>query len=318
MRTLGFLVFCLCLSVGAQTLDPHPPAALQGTAQLSLPEQKVGPGDLIAVAVADCPELTRSFRVAADGTLPLPLLKVRIYAAGKQPDQIGIEISKALIAEGIFVRPAVSTSVVDYESVPVSVLGAVKRPVTFQAVGSIKLLDALTRAEGLSADAGPEILLTRTRNLQDGQSSVQNIPVKALIDHADPSLNVQLLGGEEVRVPPAGRVYIVGNVKKSGTIPLTDGNDFTVLKAISVAEGLMPFTSKQAFIYRRGTSDTAGKEEILIELSKILARKSPDITLKPNDILYVPDSKGRKMTAQTLDRIASFGSSTASGILVWH
>jgi polysaccharide biosynthesis/export protein len=324
MRTLGLLVFGLCVSLDAQTLDPDtaamaavaPPGAMRSGTALSLPEQKVGPGDLIAVAVADCPELTRSFRVAADGTLPLPLLKVRIYAAGKQPDQIGTEISRALVSEGIFVRPAVSTSVVDYESVPVSVLGAVKRPITFQAIGTIKLLDALTRAEGLSPDAGPEILLTRTRNLQDGQPTVLHIPVKALIDHADPNLNIQLLGGEEVRVPPAGRVYVVGNVKKSGTIPLTDGNDFTVLKAISVAEGLMPFTSKQAFIYRR--PDDAGKKEILIELSKIMARKSPDIILKPNDILYIPDSKGRKMTAQTLDRIASFGSSTASGILVWH
>jgi polysaccharide export outer membrane protein len=325
MRTLGLLIFVLGVSLEAQTLDLETtmpdtsvtPNAMKTEIPLSLPGQKVGPGDLIAVAVANCPELTRSFRVAADGTLPLPLLERRIHAAGKQPDQIGSEISSALVSEGIFVRPAVSAAVVEYESVPVSVLGAVKRPVTFQAVGTIKLLDALTRAEGLTSDAGPEILLTRTRNLQNGQPHVQHIPVKSLIDKADPSLNVQLLGGEEVRVPPAGRVYVVGNVKKSGTVVLTDGNDFTVLKAISLSEGLMPFTNKDAFIYRR-TDDNTSKEEILIRLSKIIARKGPDITLKPNDILYIPDSKGRRITAQTLERIASFGSATATGILVWH
>jgi hypothetical protein len=47
-------------------------------------------------------------------------------------------------------------------------------------------------------------------------------------------------------------------------------------------------------------------------------RKSPDVHLQQNDILFIPDSKGRKLTAQTIDRIASFGSATASGVLVWH
>jgi polysaccharide export outer membrane protein len=245
------------------------------------------------------------------------LLQRRIRAAGKEPDQIGGEISSALVSEGIFVRPVVSAAVVEYESVPVSVLGAVKRPVTFQAVGTVKLLDALTRAEGFTPEAGPEILLTRTRNLKNGQPDVQHIPVRLLLDNADPSLNIQLFGGEEVRVPPAGRVYVAGNVKRSGTFPLTDGHDFTVLKAISLSEGLLPFTNKEAFIYREADNH-AGKQEIPIQLSKIIARKSPDVILRPNDILYIPDSKGRRLTAQTLDRIASFGSATATGILVWH
>ena len=39
--------------------------------------------------------------------------------------------------------------------------GAVKAPLTFQALGKTTLLEALTRAQGLSEDAGPEILLTR-------------------------------------------------------------------------------------------------------------------------------------------------------------
>jgi hypothetical protein len=47
-------------------------------------------------------------------------------------------------------------------------------------------------------------------------------------------------------------------------------------------------------------------------------RKAPDVALQPNDILYIPDSKGRKMTAETLDRLAGFGTSTASGLLIWR
>jgi hypothetical protein len=40
--------------------------------------------------------------------------------------------------------------------------------------------------------------------------------------------------------------------------------------------------------------------------------------LVADDILYVPDNKGKRLTAQTLDRIASFGASTGSGLLIFH
>jgi len=197
-------------------------------------------------------------------------------------------------------------------------MGAVNRPITFQAVGPVTLLDALTRAEGLSTEAGAEILVTRMRATTGGQAGlVQRIPVHGLIDDADPSLNIRLYGGEEIRVPAAGRIYVVGNVKKSGAFPIQDGKDTTVLKAIALSEGLLPYAGKQAYIYRREAGNNH-RDEIPIALAKILEHKSADVRLEANDILYVPDSKGRKITVQTLERIAGFGSATASGLLIFR
>jgi len=293
------------------------PSAQAQTAD-ALPAQKIGPGDLISVAVSDCPELTRNFRVSSDGSLPLPLLKERIMAAGKEPQEIEVEITDALIKDEVLVRPVVSAAVVEYRSVPVSVTGAVKRPITFQAVGVVTLLDALARAEGTSAEAGAEVLVNRARVPgAAGPSVVQRISIKALLDEADPALNIRLYGGEEIRVPPAGKVYVVGNVKKSGSYAIQDGNDTSILKMIALSEGLLQFTNKQAFIYRR----EAGKDqrdEIPVEIGKIIDRKSPDVMLQANDILYIPDSKGRRLTTQTIERIVSFGTTTGTGILVWH
>lgn len=314
MKQAVLLLFLPFLTTAQIAENPALP--LQQTP--SLPEQKVGPGDLISLAVANCPELTRNFRVSHDGTLALPLLKAHIQAAGKEPSEIESDVSEALTKEQILVNPVVSAAVVEYRSVPVSVMGAVKRPITFQAVGPVTLLDALTRAEGLSAEAGAEILVTRVRATPDGQPGiVQRIPVRSLIDDADPNFNIRLYGGEEIRVPPAGRVYVVGNVKKSGAFLIQDGNDTTVLKAIALSEGLLPYANKQAYIYRREAGKN-NRDEIPIELSKIMDRKSADVSLHPNDILYIPDSKGRKITAQTLERIAGFGSSTGSGLLVFR
>ncbi|MBL8210053.1 MAG: hypothetical protein JNK87_05045 [Bryobacterales bacterium] len=79
----------------------------------------------------------------------------------------------------------------------------------------------------------------------------------------------------------------------------------------------MPYTGKQAYVYRR---DATGSErsEIEVEIAKIVDRKAPDVPLLPNDILYIPDNKGKKLAANLVDRLAGFGSSTASGVLIWR
>jgi polysaccharide biosynthesis/export protein len=315
---LGIILFAVVLNLEAQaslSVVPPPPSNPDAT----LPAQKVGPNDLLWLSVADCPELTRNFRVSSNGTLTLPLMHEPFKVAGKYPSDIEAEISEALTKNQILVSPVVTLSVAEYRSVPVSVMGAVKRPITFQAVGPVNLLDALTKAEGLTQDAGPEILVTKPRPASDADATglVQRIPVKGLIDQADPLLNIRLYGGEEIRVPPAGKVYIVGNVKKSGSFPVQDGNGTTVLKAIALCEGLLPYANKEAYIYRRESGKNGGSE-IPVELSRILDRKAPDVELQANDILYIPDNKGRRLTAQTLDRLAGFSASTASGLLIWH
>jgi polysaccharide export outer membrane protein len=118
-------------------------------------------------------------------------------------------------------------------------------------------------------------------------------------------------------VPPAGRVYVLGNVKKSGSFPITDNNDTTVMKVIALSEGLLPFSGREAFIYRRAPGETV-RTEIPVDMKNIMSRRHPDVQLQANDILYIPDNHGKKVAAETLERLASFGSSTASGLLIWH
>ncbi|MBV8865987.1 MAG: polysaccharide biosynthesis/export family protein [Acidobacteriaceae bacterium] len=327
MKQIAFVLFAVFVAYG-QTIGPaQAPADSKSMnfprSAADLPTQRVGPDDLLSVSVADCPELTRNFRVLGDGTLALPLLKERIPANNKLPSELEVEISDALVKEQLLVQPIVSVSVAEYRSLPVSVLGAVRHPITFQAAGEVTLLDALTRADGLSQEAGPEILISRPGVAQHGTAVlregalIQRISVKQLIDEADPALNIRLHGGEEIRVPEAGRVYVIGNVKKTGAFPVAGGNDTTVLKMIALTEGLLPYTNKDAFIYRRD----AGKEsrsEIPVQLMRIMEHKAPDIPLQPNDILYIPDSRGKRLSAETVRTLAGFGVSAATGLLIWH
>jgi polysaccharide export outer membrane protein len=107
----------------------------------------------------------------------------------------------------------------------------------------------------------------------------------------------------------------VGNVKKPGTFTLHEGQESSVLKLLAMSEGLLPFYAKQAYIYRPG--EQGARTEILIELRKILDRKSPDLEIRANDILYIPDNARRRTSLLALERILTFGSTTASGALVW-
>jgi polysaccharide export outer membrane protein len=284
----------------------------------NLPQQKIGPDDLIGISVYDAPELTRTVRVGADGTIRLPMLKQRIPASGLFPSDLETTVAEALKKEDIFVDPIVTVSVVEYRSRPINVVGAVKLPLTFQSTGTITLLDALSRAGGLSDTAGAEVLVSRSQPGADGNSVLltRRIAVKDLIDAADPELNIKLEGGEEIRVPEAGRVYVVGNVKKPGAFPIKDTSETTVFKVLAMSEGLMPYSTKLAYIYRR-EGGAAGKSEIPIELEKIMHRKAPDVPLMANDILYIPDNSGRRKTMTALDRIATFGAGTVSGVLVY-
>src|SRR4030095_9083764 len=61
---------------------------------------------------------------------------------------------------------------------------------------------------------------------------------------ADPDMNVRLSGGEEIRVPEASKIYVVGSVKRPGAFPLRDAADTSVLKLLALAEGLAPYSGK--------------------------------------------------------------------------
>ena len=306
------ILLLAAIALAAQT--QHPISTDPGGA--NLPAQKIGPNDLLNISVYDAPELTRTVRVGADGLIRLPMLKRQIKADGLMPAQLESAIAEAVTAEQLLVDPFVTVTVAEYNSYPISVAGAVKQPLTFQANNPVTLLEAITRAGGLSPEAGPEILVSRPKTASDsgGPSLVQRIPVRGLIDAADPALNILLKGGEEVRVPEVGKIFVVGNVHRPGVFPIQGNSDATVLKVLASAEGLMPFANNDAYIYRREGS-SGSKNEISIPLRKIMQRKAPDVPLMADDVLYVPDATGRRATMATLEKILLFGTGASTVLL---
>lgn len=309
------VLIVVLLSISSALAQPARRAVPEAGA--NLPSQSVGPNDLIFVSVYDAPELSRTIRVGADGYFALPMLKQRIKAKGLFPVDLEAAITAALSQEEILVSPVVTVTIAEYHSRPISVSGSVKMPLVFQAEGPTSLLEALARAQGLLPDAGREILVSRSQAGPDGKFTMltRRISVRSLFDDADPELNLILTGGEEVRVPEIGKIYVMGNVKKSGSFPVQDGFDTTVMQMLALAEGLAPFAAKNAFIYRR---EGAGvKNEIAVPIDKIMKRQSPDVTLTANDILYIPDNSGKRLALAVLEKVLLFGGTAGTTALVY-
>jgi polysaccharide export outer membrane protein len=306
-----FVIVSISAALAQQTVRPIPVTEVGA----NLPTQPIGPNDLIAVSIYDAPELSRTIRVSADGFIRLPMLKQRVEARGLYPAEMETAIVAALREENILVDPFVTVTIAQYQSRPVSVAGAVKMPLVFQAESAITLLEAIARAQGLREDAGREILVSRSQPGPDGKPIMltRRISVRGLIDDADPALNVVLTGGEEIRVPEVSKIYVMGNVKKPGAFPVQDGSDTTIMQMLALAEGLMPFASKQAFIYRR---EAAGpKNEIPVPLDKIMKRQSPDVVLTANDILYIPDNSGKRLRVSALEKLLLFGGAAGAALI---
>ncbi|HET8550558.1 MAG TPA: polysaccharide biosynthesis/export family protein [Bryobacteraceae bacterium] len=301
------LVLLLCLAA-AGFAQPRPAATTDSPAT-NLPAHPIGANDLLSVSVYDAPELSRMVRVSADGNIRLPMLRSRIKVAGSMPAQVEGAIAEALEKEEILIGPVVTVTVAEYHSRPIIVAGAVKQPQTFQAIGPMRLLDAISKAGGLSEHAGSEILVSKPG------AEVQRVPVKGLLESADDALNVALAGGEEIRVVEAGKAFVVGNVKKPGSFVLRDSDESTVLQMLALAEGLTAFSSKQAYIYRREANGT--RREIPVELDQILRRKRSDVAVVAADILYVPENKGRKLSIAALERALLFGSTAGATALIY-
>jgi polysaccharide export outer membrane protein len=225
------------------------------------------------------------------------------------PDDLCQSIAEALKAQHLFVEPIVDVSVVEYRSRDVTISGAVKAPVTVQEFGNLHVLDALNDAGGLLPESGPEIVVERA----DG--TARRISVHELFDGLHPELNLPIVAGDKIRVPEFERVFVVGNVKQPGALPYLDMQDTTVLKVLAQSGGLDSFSSDKAYIYRPQPGSSQ-KKEIEIPLRRILNRKSQDVKLAANDILYIPTNRGMKASASVLNHVTGMGN-TAVSAAIW-
>jgi polysaccharide export outer membrane protein len=281
----------------------------------------LGADDQVELWTPEAEELnTKVMRVEGNGSITIPLVGA-VKAAGLTPKQLSTEISKKL--EKYYHRPQVVVFVTEYRSQPVSVFGAVNTPGVQQVQGRKTLVEMLSKAGGPRQDAGPTVVITRRAEWgpipvegatmdPSGEFSTAEIDLKAVTTAERPQDNIAVKPNDVITVRKARLVYVVGDVQRSGGFVLTERDGMSVLQALSMAGGLkVTASAKNARIIRKDESSPGeGKP---VDLKAMLSGKETDFDLQPDDILYVPDSKPKKVGI----RAAEAAIQMITGVAIW-
>lgn len=283
-------------------------------------EYLISPDDVLDVYLVDVPELSRPYRVSPTGTVTLPLLPNALNVVGLTLTQFADLITHELKSRGLVSDAKVTVTVKESRMHSVVITGAVKRPQLYFVLGRTTLLDVLSQAEGLAEDAGSNLNVVRGEMAvkvfeakKEVTPPVVNIDLQRLLATGESALNIDIYPGDRVIVPTAGIVYVVGAVNRPGGFPLSGSRkQLTVLQAVALAEDLKSTAIRdKTIILRRGPQYAGGQQEIPIKLKEILRGKAEDVSLAANDILFVPDSTGKRALLRGAETILQIGTGIA-------
>jgi len=265
----------------------------------ALGEYMIGPDDVLSISVLESAELTRGVRVAWDGTIGLPMLAEHVHVAGLTLAQTEALLKKKFQEAGILNDPNITISLKELQSKPVTVMGSVRQPGVFQVSGQVRLMRLLSMAGGMTDEAGKTVQVIRED--KSGEQEITQVKVDD-VRQGLPEANVPVRGGDTVNVMPSGSVYVIGAVNRPGRFLLpSDTQETSVLNVLALAEDLKRTAkaSHSVLIRRKGKSGEV--EQIPVDLRKILARQEPDIPVRPNDVLFVPDSTAKRAFARGVE-----------------
>jgi polysaccharide export outer membrane protein len=295
-------------------------------------DYKLGPSDVIEVIVEDAPELSISYQINSSGNIPLRFLGTT-PVEGKTTDEVA-----KLIADGLRTRylkdPKVYVTVKAYNSRTFFIQGAVKSPGVYVVTGRPSLFRLITIAGGLQENHGSTAYIFREvkpkpEKLETGgqaKAEGSNAALKEIVDNAkgnDKSLEIEgepdyelmtaNIGGilrgrlnnniivepsDVVYIPPADVFYVAGEVRAPGQYQLKQG--ITLRQAISLAQGA-PFKAKldKGIIFRE--DPVTGKfTEVSVDIAAVMNGKKEDMPILPNDVIYVPNSAFKSVSAAFL------------------
>ncbi len=311
-----FACFLVTLLLGSSCVFAEPEQAEERSYVLAA-------DDAITVHVADVPELDSkvlgSVRIDHQGNIRIPLAG-RVKAAGLSVEALEKEIAVHL--SNVMNEPQVTVAVAEYRSHPVSVLGSVRSPGVYQVSGRKTLFEVLSLAGGLNPDASNRINLTRqiavgplplpnTTKDASGAYYIGELNVRNVMEAKDPHDNIEVLSNDVITVPKAELVYVVGAVKRPGGFPLAEKEQISVLQAVSLAEGLDHAAAvKRARVLRQATPG-GERKELSVNVGEILDGRAQDVSLRANDILFIPTSVAKSTSMRVFEAAIQAGTGMA-------
>jgi protein involved in polysaccharide export with SLBB domain len=252
-----------------------------GGAEAQMGSYRIGEDDELEISVYGDNDLSKTQAVRPDGKLAFPLIG-DVQAAGLTPDEL-----RARITEGVarYVRnPQVTVLVTKYLSRRVSVLGEVKTPGLLRTSSDLTVLEAISRAGGLTDSAN----LQATVLVRNGET--RSVDLGRLL-RGDLSQNMVLQTNDTLVVPDIKekKVFVLGQVNKPEVVILRP--EVTLVEAISRAGGVTSGADLPGALLVRAGRILPVNFDKLLRLGDV----SQNVLLAANDIVLIPDVKDRKV-----------------------
>jgi polysaccharide export outer membrane protein len=261
-------------------------------------EYRLGRGDEITVDFSGRTDLQAKLIIGPDGRITLPLAG-DIVLNGLTRTDAARAIEAAL--SSYYQNLSAQVTVTKYTANRILVLGAVATPGLVSFEGTPTLLEALTRA-GMSPAAanGKPAQIPERCAIYRGQDQVVWVELKKMIDQGSSLADLRLRRDDVVYVPSMTESFIsiLGEVQRPGAVQLS--NSSTLASVLAEAGG---FTAKAGNKPHIQIVDPAGGTSRVVSMNDLLnPAKALEVTLKPGEILYVPQT-GFARATYVLERL---------------
>jgi len=172
----------LTASFSCASRQPRPSTPVQAVEMI--PEERLGIDDVFEVRVFAEPDLSATYRVAADGTIDYPFVG-RISVIGMRSGDVQ-ELIASKLRDGYLKNPQVSLMVKEWNSRKVSVIGQVQKPGSVAYFPNMTVVDAIAAAGGFTGIASKNAVSLR-RETKGGVES-QNCPVADISEGRAPNI----------------------------------------------------------------------------------------------------------------------------------
>lgn len=245
----------------------------------SVPEYRLGPGDLISVAVLGETNYASDVRLDISGQVLLPYIGL-VSLDGLSVVQAELLIEHKLIAAGIYVNPQVVLQVTESSNNIATIIGEAHGVVPIN--GRRTLLQVLAAAGGLPSTASHVVTIDRPGVAQPIIVNLGSNPEQSA------AANIPILPGDTIIVARVGVAYMVGAFKTQGAIPLIGNAPMTLMEATALSGG--PTYQAKYKDLRLIRTINGRRTLVKLDIHKILYGQAPDPILEPDDIVFLPDS----------------------------
>jgi polysaccharide biosynthesis/export protein len=285
---------------------------------------RLGPEDAVVVNVLQAPEIGegKPLRIDLNGQLSFPYIG-RVAAAGKTVAQLQEELTARF--KIVLKDPQLTVTVAEFNSQPVSILGAVNAPGVHQIRGRKLLAEMVSVAGGLRQDAGSSIVITRRHDegpiplpsaTEDpsGNFYTATVGLQDLVLAKHPEQNIAIEPYDVISIPVTEMVYVLGEVAKPGAFPLGERSDLSLTQALALAGGINHIAdASHSRVLHKLRGHMGARVEKIINVKRVLQGKERDFQLQAEDIVFVPGSTAKAASIKAIEAAIQVG----TGMAIW-